>query len=327
MDPRQIFYTHPDQQGIGEKIKLFLLGIIGLFSSFLASIRAREIRLQNRSLVVQKQLGEGGFSFVYLVKDKSNGTLYALKRVNTELPEHEAMLNQEIKAYKQVQSPYIIKLIDSKIIQNSGRTVEGLLLLPFYKNGTVQDLIDKTPNGDIPLRIICSICSDICKGLRAFHSQNLSFRDLKPANVLLDDSNRAVLMDLGSVDTAKVTISSRRESITLQEHCSVTCTAPFRAPELFDPPSHCIITDSSDIWSLGCTIYALAYGQSPFDGSATAAISGNVSFPIGDKYGPAFQTLISQILQTNSSLRLSLVQVETALSKIDSAAQFTKEDV
>jgi serine/threonine kinase 16 len=53
----------------------------------------------------------------------------------------------------------------------------------------------------------------------------------------------------------------------------------FRAPELFEVPSNCTISAKTDIWSLGCSMYAAAFGQSPFDGSALAAVSGRIPFP------------------------------------------------
>ena len=40
----------------------------------------------------------------------------------------------------------------------------------------------------------------------------------------------------------------------------------FRAPELFEVPSNCEIDERSDVWSLGCTLYAMAYGKFVFDG-------------------------------------------------------------
>lgn len=70
-------------------------------------------------------------------------------------------------------------------------------------------------------------------------------------------------MDLGSVTQARVNITSRREALQLQELCAETCTAPYRPPELFEPPSSCVITETTDVWSLGCTIYAMAYKESP----------------------------------------------------------------
>ena len=135
--------------------------------------------------------------------------------------------------------------------------------------------------------------------------------------LLTDSKDEVVLMDLGSTAPASVTVSSRfalsstalascsltlwhrQEALALQELCAQTCTAhyrsvcglrqllllpwvyilAYRAPELFEVPSSATITASSDVWSLGCCVYASAFGHSPFDGSALAAMSGRISFP------------------------------------------------
>ena len=191
----------------------------------------------------------------------------ALKRIKIQLPEQEDRLLKEIAAHGAVNSPHVLKLLDSQVIKNrAGHVTEGLLLLPFYKRGTVQDLIDKTlPTDYIPLKTILTITMGICKGLLAFHQHRppLAFRDLKPANVLLDDSGEAVLMDLGSVAPARLAINSRKEAIALQDLTAETVTAPFRAPELFDPPSQGVIDESTDVWALGCVLYAMAFRVSP----------------------------------------------------------------
>jgi serine/threonine kinase 16 len=185
------------QPGFGDKIQDILNQIISTIVALFSSLHTKEIKLNSRILVVERQLGEGGFSFVYLVRDKKDGSKYALKRINTQLEEQAELLKTEIEAHKAVNSPHVLKLIDSRILNINGRVSEGLLLLPFYNKGTVQDLIEK--NEEISLKDICSISRDICKGLEAFHNAvpSLSFRDLKPANVLINDNNRAVLMDLG----------------------------------------------------------------------------------------------------------------------------------
>ncbi|KAJ3319542.1 Serine/threonine-protein kinase 16 [Blyttiomyces sp. JEL0837] len=316
------------------RVKEFFSIVMSFISACLARFApAPVVKIGPRSFKVLKQLGEGGFSFVYLVIETTPGraspTRYALKRVRIQLPEQEERLKSEIAAHAAVNSPYVLKLLDSAVVKHAARAsgsggenayAEGLLLLPFYGRGTVQDMIDRTPRTDfIDLKTILSISIDVGKGLMAFHSKNppLAFRDLKPANILLDENGRAILMDLGSVAPARVQISSRREAMALQELCAETVTAPFRAPELFDPPSDALVDERTDVWALGCTIYNMAYGTPPFDGSMTAAMSGKVVFPArADPYGSAFRSLLSSILITDQKSRLSVDQVVRKLENL-----------
>jgi serine/threonine protein kinase len=55
----------------------------------------------------------------------------------------------------------------------------------------------------------------------------------------------------GSLNSTDVYLTS------LQEWAAEHCSAPFRAPELWDCPSHADIDERTDIWSLGCTLYAI----------------------------------------------------------------------
>jgi serine/threonine kinase 16 len=71
---------------------------------------------------------------------------------------------------------------------------------------------------------------------------------LKPANILLNVDHEPVLSDLGSVAPARVKLSSRKDALAFQELCAQTVTAPFRAPEMFDPPSNGTIDEKTDVW-------------------------------------------------------------------------------
>lgn len=64
----------------------------------------------------------------------------------------------------------------------------------------------------------------------------------------------AVLTDFGSAGPLTVTISSRQEALRLQEEAQAQCTMPYRAPELYDVPSSCIVDERIDVWSLGCLL-------------------------------------------------------------------------
>ena len=84
------------------------------------------------------------------------------------------------------------------------------------------------------------------------------------------------IMDFGSVAVARVSIRNRRDALMLQEAAAEFSTMPYRAPELFDVPSTADVDERTDVWSLGCLLFAMMYGYSPFEcefSSSSAASS------------------------------------------------------
>ena len=73
------------------------------------------------------------------------------------------------------------------------------------------------------------------------------------------------IMDFGSVAVARVSIRNRRDALMLQESAAEFSTMPYRAPELFDVPSTADVDERTDVWSLGCLLFAMMYGYSPFE--------------------------------------------------------------
>ncbi|KAJ3100259.1 hypothetical protein HDU97_002395 [Phlyctochytrium planicorne] len=297
---------------------------------FVGALKSEKtVTVAGKNYTIEKKIGEGGFSYVYLVREQSNrpksaspqpstSPPFALKEVRFQLPEQKERIKDEIEAFSLVKDcPNVLKLLGHEIISEPRADAKAYLLFPFH-GSTVQQVIDReTVNGKgkaiIPLNRILEIALDVCTGLKAFHSLNppRSFRDLKPANILLDEKGRAILMDLGSVTFANVTISTRKEALVLQDLCAETVTAPFRAPELFDPSVGQKISTKTDIWALGCTLYAMAYGEPPFDGSATATICGKVEFPAASDsaYPQSLRDMISSLLQNSSGLRPDIDEV------------------
>lgn len=283
--------------------------------AFLARLLCSSVKVNDRRYYIVKRIGEGGYSFVYLVKD-GQGTQFGLKKMILQLAEHEDAANQEIAAHRAVKDkPGVMQLVDHEMKMSLFGRGEALLLFPFYSRGNVQEFVDKASASGCPVperRILqWTVC--LCDAVAAFHDHSppLAHRDIKPHNLLLTEEEQGVvLMDLGSVAGARKQISSRAEALAMQEQCAQLCTAPYRAPELFEVPSECEITEKTDIWSVGCTLYAMAFGQSPFDGSATSACSGSIRFPSTHSYSDEFADLIQWILTTDPQHRPSVGHIK-----------------
>ena len=133
-------------------------------------------------------------------------------------------------------------------------------------------------------------------------------------------------MDLGSAAQVPLRITSRRQALDVQDEAATNCSAPYRAPELFEPPSDGTIDERVDVWSLGCTLYAMAFGWSPFESSVEglkrlAILNGRFSFPEpcwrrGEAYSPSFCNLIEAMLIVDHEDRPALEDVLTGVDDL-----------
>lgn len=119
----------------------------------------------------------------------------------------------------------------------------------------------------------------------------IAHRDLKTANICLSDQMEPIIVDLGSATEARVQVCGQQDAQRLQDTAEERCSIVYRAPELFSVESYCMIDERTDIWSLGCVLYAICFFKCPFDAVyekgdsvALAVLSGNIVFPEDSPY-------------------------------------------
>ncbi|VVB13679.1 unnamed protein product [Arabis nemorensis] len=324
---------------------------------------------ENRFRIV-RQLGEGGFAFVFLVKEivadassaaaggglakkvkdpahlSADGT-YAMKKVLIQNKEQLELVREEIRVSSLFNHPKLLPLLDHAIIsvkdgQEGAWKHEAFLLFPVHLDGTLLDNFTsmKAKKETFSTTDVLHIFRQLCDGLRHMHSQEPPYahNDVKPGNVLLTRRKGqpplAILMDFGSTRPSRKLIRSRQEALQLQEWSSEHCSAPFRAPELWDCPSHADIDERTDIWSLGCTLYAIMYGVSPFEyalgesgGSLQLAIvNAQIKWPNagpkGSSYPEALHQFVTWMLQPQAAVRPRIDDIIIHVDKL--IAKFTK---
>ena len=149
------------------------------------------LKLNTRTLRLLRLLGEGGFSYVYLVQDTTTSSLYALKKIRCPFgQESVALALKEVEAYSLFSSTSdsasIIHSIDHAVKDEGGK-VSGIgdtsttqktvyILLPYYRRGNLQDeinanLVNRTKFSQ---KRLLRIMLGVCRGMRAMHNYHIS---------------------------------------------------------------------------------------------------------------------------------------------------------
>eukprot|EP00300_Choanocystis_sp_HF-7_P040422 c6907_g1_i1.p1 GENE.c6907_g1_i1~~c6907_g1_i1.p1 ORF type:complete len:347 (-),score=53.59 c6907_g1_i1:130-1044(-) len=260
---------------------------------------------------------EGGYSFVYRATDE-NGGVYALKKIVLTTPEAEHAAHAEIAAFNAFSAPGLLSLIGSTTTETArtptgGRVRAVLLLTPFYGKSLGAYVVSgaTAPREQLwPEQKLLVVFLGICEAIAVLHHAvpPQAHRDIKPDNVLLADGDSPIVIDLGSIGPASVDVSTRALALEVQEEATRYCTAAFRAPELFDVATGAAIDARTDVWSLGATLFCMAFHALAFDGTHTSARAGP-RFPREHRFTPAMQELIQFALQQDPAARPNIDQL------------------
>ena len=221
-----------------------------LLESFLANKDDNPfgIKLKVSDFQKLKLLGKGSFGEVYLVKFKKNNKLYAMKILdkNDIIEKHqEEHTKIERDLLTRINCPFIVN------IKFAFQDKDNLYIITdFMQGGELFFHLHKEKRFKDEKAKFYII--EIILAIEYLHKNKMLYRDLKPENVLIDTNGHIKLTDFG---LSKIIQKPKEKAYTI-------CGTPqYLAPEvLSDKGYDCTV----DWWSLGCVLYELLVGRSPF---------------------------------------------------------------
>ncbi|KAI1074666.1 kinase-like domain-containing protein [Whalleya microplaca] len=209
-------------------------------------------------------IGQGSFGSVYLALHAVTGELLAVKQVETPSPgansQTDARKKSMIDALKR-EIGLLRELRHANIVQYLGASssAEHLnIFLEYVPGGSVQTMLNSY--GALPEPLVRSFVRQILNGLSYLHNRDIIHRDIKGANILVDNKGTIKISDFGI--SKKLEASNILSGANNNKHRpSLQGSVFWMAPEVVKQTSY---TRKADIWSLGCLVVEMMTGTHPF---------------------------------------------------------------
>jgi hypothetical protein len=208
------------------------------------------------SWVKGEMVGSGAFGRVYRCLSNQTGELIAVKQValskdeaaSRKVSEHVRALEVEVDLLKTLRHENIVQYLGVE------RTADAVnILLEYVPGGSIANLLHRF--GPLKENVVQIYTRQILQGLHYLHAKGIMHRDIKGANILLDNKGTIKLADFGASKHVEdlATIANGANS--------VRGTPYWMAPEVIKGEFH---GRPADIWSLGCTVIEMATGKPPW---------------------------------------------------------------
>jgi eukaryotic-like serine/threonine-protein kinase len=206
---------------------------------------------------VLSKLGSGGMADVFLAEDEQLSRKVALKLLHDRFaadPDFVERFRREAQAAAGLQHPNVVSVYDRGRFQDT-----YYIAMEYLPGRSLKQLIREEAPLD-PLRAI-DITIQILKAARFAHRRGVIHRDLKPHNVIVDDSDQAKVTDFGI---------ARAGASDMTETGSIMGTAQYLSPE---QAQGLAVGEGSDLYSVGVVLYEMLTGRVPFDADAAVTIA------------------------------------------------------
>ena len=221
---------------------------------------AGETRKLGRYQLLEK-IGKGGMGVVYRAMDPAIGRVVAIKTIRLtddsgEGPEQRARLLRESQAGGRLSHPNIVAVHD---ISEEGET--SYIVMEFVSGRTLESVLredSSLQSSSQALRIV----QDCAAALDYAHSRGVVHRDVKPANIMLQDDGVVKIADFG--------IAKISQSLALTQSGSAVGSPHYMAPEQWRGE---VVTGQADQYALATVAFALLTGRRPFEGDSVATLA------------------------------------------------------
>lgn len=203
------------------------------------------------------ELGRGGMATVYLAHDIALDRRVAIKVMHPALLLGEGMLDRfrrEARTAAALSHPHIIPI---HVVRETDEIL--YFVMKFVQGRALDSIIEE--QGPLPIRMVQAVLAQVGGALGYAHRHGVIHRDVKPANIMIDDEGWAVVTDFG---IAKVT-----EARGLTVSGTTIGTPYYMSPEQCESMP---LTGASDQYSLGVVAYEMLTGRTPFRGASLMEI-------------------------------------------------------
>jgi serine/threonine-protein kinase len=206
---------------------------------------------------IVSRLGAGGMADVFLAEDEQLGRKVALKLLYQRFAEDPGFVERfrrEAQAAAGLQHPNVVSVYDRGAYDGT-----YYIAMEYLPGRSLKQLIRAEAPLD-PIRAI-DLALQILKAARFAHRRGVIHRDLKPHNVIVDDSDNAKVTDFGI---------ARAGASDMTETGSIMGTAQYLSPE--QAQGHAV-SAGSDLYSIGVVLYEMLTGRVPFDAESAVSIA------------------------------------------------------
>jgi tetratricopeptide (TPR) repeat protein len=208
--------------------------------------------------VLISRLGAGSSAVVWRAREPDTGHVVAIKVLTGDIradPERLSSFRVEARAAARLSHRNVVRLLDQ------GEVKAGHRLGQEVADGAPYLVMEYMPRGSLaPLRgrlggqELIEVCQDVLAALAHAHAHALIHRDVKPANLMRDAHGRVCLADFGLA----------------WRPTSLLAGGPLAGTPNYMPPEQIleneVLGPYTDLYALGCTLWALVTGQAPFAG-------------------------------------------------------------